>query len=114
MKKSCAAPKFTSSTPILPPKGLFGLRSQEKFYGTERSVSLGFASLITEQRVMGILTAFIFDSFGPFYETINRNCSFFIIFGVKWWGPILVHLRNLRYVSFEGVGKTLRSYGTKK
>jgi len=86
VKKSCAAPKFTASTPILPPKGLFGLRSQEKFYGTERSVPLGFASLITEQRVMGILTAFILTVLGHFMRQSTEIVLFFVIFGVKWLG----------------------------
>ena len=37
---------------------------------------LGFAKLIAERRVIGILTDFLFASFRPFYESINGNSSF--------------------------------------
>jgi len=51
----------------------------------------------------GNFNLFYFCQFTAILRDNQQKLFIFVIFGVKWWGPILVNLRNLRYVSFEGV-----------
>ena len=101
--KNCVQRQNLPLGPHFAPKGAFWAQKPGKTVRHRTFGAVGFCKPYRGTKGHGNFNLFYFCQFWAILRDNQQKLVIFVIFGVKWCGPILETLRNLRYVSFEGV-----------